>query len=570
LLSERDLALPKEVEGPEDAEVFETDSERDADEVFPQSVASGGPASDGVVLWTRVNPELYADDQPLGVEVASDPDFEDEVYRGVVTNSEAIRRHDYTVKIDLQGTLEPDRFYYYRFFYSGCRSRTGRCRTLPSPDSSPDEVSFAVVTCQNYLNGYYGAYHHISEEDIDFVVHVGDFIYESSAGDFKGLGSDEFEDREIELPSGNERVHTLEDYRYLYRTYRSDPLLQEAFERHTVIPARDDHEIANDVYWDYEEGGPKAKHPRGDDTDFMTRLTADAMHAWWEYMPTRVEYDPDSEGLQNRFRLWRSMEFGDLVDLIMTDERLFRHPPRETLLPTRSDVAPEKEDEDRTMLGDAQRDWFVDEVRSSEATWTVWSDEVLPAPLRVGVGPLSVYPVRSGWDSYTRERREIFEEFADSDVSNLVTLTGDMHCYIAGYLRLEREGRLSHLFRNGDREDTGEEKTDLGVVFMTPALTSLNIAEAVGVDDGLLSGPTERFLSWSVKRMNPHIEFFNSHRNGYSVVEFTRESCTYTAYEVDKTENSRDAQKSVVKRFRVPEGEVELEDVTHEEDVVDA
>ncbi|WP_281259271.1 alkaline phosphatase D family protein [Salinigranum rubrum] len=362
--------------------------------------------------------------------------------------------------------------------------------------------------------------------------------------------------REKALPSGNGRVWNLDDYRYLYRLYRSDRFLQEAMERHTLIAGWDDHEMVNDVYWDRQTDAPAGDHPMGDDPHFMTELVADAMHAWWEFMPARVEYDPNGDSLQERFRLWRDFSFGDLVTLAMTDERLFRDPPREAI-PTADNVGPQYEPPGRTMLGTDQREWLVETLTESGTTWTVWADEVLTVPFRLGSGPLSLYPVQGGWDGYTRERMRITEQVAEAGVDNFVTLTGDMHCYIAAYQQTSYPGRVS----GGEGVAQGER---MGVEFMTPAITSLNVAEALHLTRGRRKRVTEPLLSWLIPLMNPHIEFFDSHNWGYSVVEFTREDCTYVGYAVDKTVNSPDAEREVVTAYRVPEGRVELQDVTDE------
>ncbi|MFB6118287.1 alkaline phosphatase D family protein [Halosegnis sp.] len=536
------------------AAAFAVDADADPDRVFPQSVASGGPTPTGVILWARVAPGAFVPEAPLAVQVARDASFEEVVYEGVVTEDASIRAHDYTVKVDLDGHLEPATEYCYRFIHDGVASRTGTCQTLPRPDASPESVSVAVLACQNYLNGYYPALGYVAEEDVDFVVHVGDFIYESDDGHFKGLGSYDYEGRALELPSGADRVQDLDDYRYLYREYRSDRFLQRALESHTLIAGWDDHEMVNDVYWDRETDAPAGDHPRSDDPEFMTRLVADAMHAWWEFMPARVEYDPAGDSLQERFRLWRSFAFGDLVDLAMTDERLFRDPPRE-VIPTVDEVGPHREPPGRTMLGDEQREWLVETLTGSEATWTVWADEVLTVPFRLGSGPLSVYPVQGGWDGYTRERQTITEAVAAAGVDNFVTLTGDMHCYIAAYKRTAYPGRVS----GGRGVATGER---IGVEFMTPAVTSLNVAEALHLTRGIRKRLTEPLLSWLIPAMNPHVAFFDSHNWGYAVVEFTREDCTYVGYAVDKTTDDPDADREVLVAYRVPEGAVELEDVT--------
>ena len=396
------------------------------------------------------------------------------------------------MKVDLDGRLDADSTYHYRFVYGGVASRTGRCRTLPAPDASPDSVSFAVVACQNYLNDYYPAFHHVAAEDVDFVVHVGDFVYESDDGEFKRLGSYDYPGRELSFPSGHDRVQDLDDYRYLYREYRSDRFLQEALESHTLIAGWDDHELVDDVYWDRRTDAPAGNHPRGDDPAFMTELVADAMHAWWDFMPARVAYDPAGESLQERFRLWRSYEFGDLVTLAMTDEWLFRDPPREAI-PTPDNVGPQYEPPGRTMLGAEQRDWLIETVTESDTLWSVWADEVLTVPFRLGSGPLSLYPVQGGWDGYTRERRRITEAIGAADVENFVTLTGDMHCYVAAYQQTSYPGRVA----GGEGVAQGER---IGVEFMTPAVTSLNAAEALHLTEGLRGRITEPLSrGWSRK-----------------------------------------------------------------------
>jgi alkaline phosphatase D len=553
-LDSHDLALALDTVDASDAADFDVDPDADPDGTFLQSVASGGPTPTGVILWTRVAPDAFDPEVSLAVQVAEDDTFTDVVYDGVVTDSERIEAHDYTVKVDLDSRLDPDTEYAYRFVYDGVASRTGHCRTLPRPDDSPDAVRFAVLTCQNYLNGYFPTLHYVAEEDVDFIVHLGDFIYESDAGHFKGLGSYDYPGRDLSLPSGFDRVRSLQDYRYLHRTYRTDRFLQEALESHTLIAGWDDHEMVNDIHWDHRTDAPAGDHPRGDDPAFMTRLVADAMHAWWEYVPARVDYDPEGDSLQEQFRLFRTLEFGDLVTLTMTDERLFRDPPREAI-PTPDNVGPHREPPGRTMLGEEQREWLIETLTTDDRLWTVWADEVLTIPFRLGSGPLSVYPVQGGWDGYTRERQRISEAVAAADVDNYVTLTGDMHCYIAGYKQSSYPGRVT----GGEGVAQGER---VGVEFMTPAVTSPNVAEALHLTRGWRGRLTEPLLSWLVPAMNPHIEFFDSHNWGYSVVEFTREECRYIAYAVDKTDDSADADRSVLVAYRVPEGDVNLEDVT--------
>lgn len=555
-LSARSLAFPvapSEV----DSVGFDADSDQHPETTFPQSVASGGPTQTGVVLWTRIDPAAYIEDESVKLELATDESFTEVVYRGSVDAEHVTPEHDYTINIDLDGMLDSDTYYHYRFTYDGVRSRIGRCHTLPATDESPGSLRLGVLTCQDYQNGYYGAYHHVAEEDLDFLLHVGDFIYESADGQYKGLGSRNYPGRELALPSGHDRAWALEDYRYLYSTYRTDRFLQEALERHTIITARDDHEFTNDIYWNDETEAPVGpSHPRGDDPEFMTRLVADAMQAWWEYIPSRVEYDPDGETFCERYRLWQCFQFGDLVDLVMTDERLYRDPPRrDSFIPSWVPLVFGHEHPERSMLGTDQREWLFEQFENSTATWTVWSDEVLTIPFKIGAGPVVVHPSQGGWDGYGYERDLIMDTLADIGISNFVTLTGDMHCYVAGYQQTDYQDVLSHLL-DGSATDSR-----IGVEFMTPAMTSLNVTEALGATDGWVGDVTGRLLSWAVRAQNPHMEFFDSHHWGYSVVEFTREDCTYTAYSVDKTANSPDAEREVVVALRVPEGRVEIEEL---------
>ena len=163
------------------------------------------------------------------------------------------------------------------------------------------------------------------------------------------------------------------------------------------------------------------------------------------------------------------------------------------------------------------------------------------------------------WDGYTRERREIGRALDRADVSNFVTLTGDMHCYIAGYKQTEYRDAIGARLRGPVRE-----ADRLGVEFMTPAMTSVTVAEGLGLGGTRLEKPVGELIGWGVRAQNPHIDFFDSHHNGYSVVEFTRDACTYSAYAVDKTDGSADAEKELLAAYRVPEGRVTLENVTDE------
>lgn len=557
LLTDHHLPLPLDVRTATNSNAFEFDSNRSPESVFPHSVSSGSPSPTGVILWTRVEPTAYDADRPLAIEVATDEAFSECVFRGVIEQPDQLPERDYTVKIDLDGTLNSNQPYYYRFIYDGVRSRVGRCRTLPASNASPESVRFALATCQDYQNGYFGTFHHIAEEDVDFLVHMGDFIYDSAAADqFKGVGSQEYPDRDITLPSGRDRPRALDDYRELYKTYKSDRFLQEALERHTLIATHDDHELAYDLYWDDETDAPHANHPKGDDPEFMTRLIAAALRAWWEYLPVRIGYSPEAEAFHERFRFWQQFQFGDLVNLFMTEGRLFRDEPWNGRFGSWRSPVLDEEDPDRTMFGENQYSWFLDQIRQSEARWDVWMSEVLTVPLGIGASKAWVYPVTTGWDGFMRERQRIMTALSQWGPSNLITVTGDMHCYLAGYQQTTYADPLTN-FLTGDK--TGNR---IGVELMTPAVTSLNFAEEVGATRGLLADVTEDLLSLAVRLQNPHVKSFNGHRWGYSVAKFTPDECIHTVYSVDKTVNSPDAEREALQTVRVPDGRVVIEELT--------
>ncbi len=512
-----------------------TDGEAAAS-VFPQSVASGGPTPTGVVLWTRLDPERYVTGEPVRVVVARDEAFTDTVVDGYLPDEHLADAADLTVRVDVDGALEPDSSYWYRFHHDGVTSRPGRCRTLPAPGSSPESVRSAVLACQDYENGYYGALAHVADEDVDFLLHLGDFIYESTADLFKGRGSARLPDRNPSVPSGNDLASTLADFRALHRTYRSDELLQRALESHTLILGWDDHGVANDRYWDDERDAPVLPdHPDGDDPTVATRITEAGIQAWYEYLPARVRYEPTEPHIHDAFRLYRSLRFGDLLQLVVTDHRLYRDgpPPRALSVFGVTLGLGNDDDSDRSMLGAEQREWFERQTRAADTRWFGWASAVLTIPFRIGVGPLAVYPKASStWDGFGAERRRVFELLGDSEPA-VVTLSGDLHSYVVGTQRLD-----------GTRGEA------VGTEFMTPAVTSVNIAESLGIESGVLARLTRPLVRRAVPAMNPQMEFFDTHEWGYSVVEFTRDACTYTAYAVDKTVDSAEADRTVVSRYR--------------------
>lgn len=311
---------------------------------FPQSVASGDPRSGSVVLWTRVlDPERTDEDLELQLELALDPDFAQVLeLDGSDTRSViAEARFDHAVRIRVDGLL-PATHYYYRFHYESgggrVTTRVGRTKTAPDDDDER-ALRFAVICCQDYDERYYHVLRRLSSEDLDFFLHLGDYVYETvGTPPFPAesrrvtLGKPE---QALVLGEGRELVvASLDNYRDLYRTYRSDRDLQALHERFPMIAIWDDHEFSDDCY------GATANYLDGrqDETDLLRRGAAD--QAWFEYMPVdfaaapTLSWDP-SQDFPDTLSIYRSFAFGRHLQLVMTDLRRYRpdHLVAENALP---------------------------------------------------------------------------------------------------------------------------------------------------------------------------------------------------------------------------------------------
>mgnify|MGYP000362559383 CR=1 FL=1 len=524
---------------------------KDSARVFSLSVSSGDPTPTGVMLWTRIDPSAYRQGQALIVQVAHDVEFRQLAFESLVEAPHIKPSRDYTVSLDLDGYLEPDIRYYYRFIYNNTVSRTARCRTAPPYGAELQHLKLALLTCQDYTNGYYGVMAQIAADDsIDFVLHLGDFIYET-AGDprFQSLP---FEDRKIILPSDGLVALDLDDYRHLYRTYRSDPLLQQAMEQHTFIITRDDHETVNDAYWDYERhtlGAPD--HPYtldpafGNDPALLNQLMLDSQQAWLEYIPARVEVNADSTDPHRYLKYYRRVQLGNLVDLFMLDGRTYRtgHPCGEgdffeRYLPYgcsnwRSDQ--------QTLLGADQRDWLLNGIIGSSARWKLLGNQTymgsLGIKLKNGKLPINV----DAWDGFDYERNMINNEVALNKIENFVVVTGDLHTYIA-----------SHIKKDYDKRSIFDFDNYLGVEFMTPSVTSAGLFDLIGAatPQGEQQLVAQAVTNTAVRTTNPHIRYFNTTQNGYSTIEFSDRHCDWKAYIVDKNINRGDQAIKLTRHYR--------------------
>lgn len=518
------------------------------DDIFNLSVASGDPSASGVVLWTRINPEHYNSQDKLYFEVATDRDFSHIAYSGSVQASDFDSDRDYTVNLDLDGHLSAHSTYYYRFIYQGVYSNIGRAKTLPDEQSQIEQLKLAVITCQDFTTGYYNAFHYLADESLDFVIHLGDFIYEYA--EYEGMESTVV--RPVAMPSGHKVAMNLEDYRHIYRTYREDKNLQKAMENHTFIITWDDHETADNCYWDYDKdtmGAPH--HPYHTYPEFspnkeqlFRQLRKDAQQAWFEFVPARVSFNESADHPFDRLKLYRSFKFGNLGELFMTDSRTYR-----TQEPCSEGSSWDKywckdyTKSSQTMLGNGQKSWLVNGLTSSDAKWKIWGNQTLLAQLAVtALGRPLAYANYDAWDGYQHERTEIMEAVRDNQVDNLVVITGDMHTALTSYVKVDYK-ELS----NWDYDNL------VGVELMTPAISSPHLTDTIKHSTKANSG-MESLINGGVQLNNPHIKDFNSGLYGYSILTLTQDVINWEVYQVDKY-HAQPSGKSLYKRFEFnPDG----------------
>ncbi|MGX9463143.1 alkaline phosphatase D family protein [Shewanella sp. A14] len=330
---------------------------------FLQGVASGDPAADAVILWTRVTPDMEGD-ITVSWEVATDSSFSQLVTNGhTVTNQD----RDYTVKVDAVG-LTAGQQYFYRFKAGDTLSEVGQTRTLP--EGSVAAVKLAVMSCANFPAGYFNVYELAAQQDdLDAVVHLGDYLYEYARGEYASEHAAEL-DREV-LPEGE--LFLLEDYRTRYSQYRSDASLQKLHAKVPFITVWDDHEVANDTW---REGAENHNDGEG---DFDQRKDA-ALQAYFEWLPIR----PWSEG--NHDEIYRSFSYGNLVDLHMLDTRVLARDKQleyaDYIDPTTGEFdsptfSADVTDTHRTLLGQPQLLWLQQSLLQSTAKWQVLGQQVL-------------------------------------------------------------------------------------------------------------------------------------------------------------------------------------------------
>jgi phosphodiesterase/alkaline phosphatase D-like protein len=476
----------------------------DAAGPFRYGVASGDPLPDRVVIWTRVEP---GGPEPITVQWFIASFGGDLVVSGeTVTGPD----RDWAVSIDVTG-LAPATRYQYWFEAAGRRSPVGSTRTLPAGDCS--HLRFAQVSCAKYNAGYFNAYARIAErDDIDFVLHLGDYIYEAS----QTPPASQTASADIGRPFDPlHECKTLDDYRRRYAQYRSDPDVQAMHAAHPLIATVDDHEFADGAW-----RGGATEHREDRDGPWCERLAA-AFRAREEWLPVRR---PDPSDPTSVFR---SVSVGSLAELFVLDTRTRRDEP---VAPPAS-LAP-----GRSALGREQRDWLFAGLAGSTARWRLignpsvlshtWND-ALPERVRAALVKVKLIeldgkgPDWDQWDGYPEERAAVLRHIRETGDSNVVILSGDVHVGLAIEVT----------------DGVGGEP--VCVEFVNTSLTSQNLDDKMGWAPLTESLPlAEEFAAGM-----PHVQWVDFDSHGYCVVDVApdRVRCEWWAVDaiVERTPGER-------------------------------
>jgi alkaline phosphatase D len=445
---------------------------------FTLGIASGYPTSEGIVLWTRLAPDPHAGGGmpqagvEVGWEVATDQAFRAIVRRG---KEPAVAEWAHSVHAEVTG-LAPGREYFYRFHAGGATSPVGRTRTAPASDAG-ERFRFAFASCQQYEQGWYSAYRHMAQEDLDLVIHLGDYIYESSWGRTHVRKHDAGE------PT------TLEEYRNRYALYKSDTDLRSAHAAFPWIVTWDDHEVQNDYADDRSQFLDPAEV-------FLERRAA-AYRAYYEHMPLPGSMRPRGREM----RIHTRAEYGALAALYVLDDRQYRSHqvcPREgrggsNVVPP--EACPALRDPSRTLLGAAQERWLDEGLAASRARWNVIAQQTIMAQVDRKVGEGQAFWT-DGWDGYPRARERLLSTISGQRVANPVVIGGDVHMYAVADLKPDFDDPASPV---------------VATEFVGSSITS--------------QGPTAKQTeAWRAD--NPHIHFGNGTQRGYTTMELTPRHCT--------------------------------------------
>ncbi len=439
---------------------------------FALGVASGRPRADSVVLWTRLlfgeeDLTLAADALIVRVEVFADAALKRRVYK-TDTVTDATRGHSVHVHVQ---QLQPSTNYWYRFSQGDATSTVGRTRTAPATNADVRELRIALASCQHYEQGQFIAHEEIAKQQLDFVLFMGDYIYESSNPQYA-----------LRKHSGEE-PKTLQGYRERYEQYKRDPALQAAHAAHPWVLMWDDHEVVNDYANDQDRQYTEPKQ--------MLQRRAAAYQAYFEHQPLLL--GPDASNPAN-MRLYDQLSWGKLADVWTLDCRQYRS-PQACRDPVRGGgrmvvQCDELADASRSMLGAEQERWLTGSLSASKRQWklvaqaTQISSTSVPAPVGRSYW-------NDAWDGYPEARKRLLQIVVDAKLNNVVTLGGDVHCNVAAPLRLEPNNPASPIIASE---------------FVTTSITSRGLGDKAAA---------------LIRESNADLLHYRSDERGYSLITVT-------------------------------------------------
>jgi len=476
---------------------------------FYHGVASGDPYPNSVVLWTRVTPKTQLSSVEVEWEIATDKRFSRIIGKGTVTTGP---EKDYTVKV-IAERLESGRQYYYRFKSLAKTSMVGMTKTAPRDQS---DIKLAVVSCSNIEFGYFNAYAAIAEEQLDAVLHLGDYIYEYGPNKY---GDTSFIRKNIPPYE----ILSLQDYRDRYSQYRLDPDLQKVHGSHPFINIWDDHEITNNAYVD------GAQNHQPDEGDYALRKAV-ARQVYYEWLPIR-------EGQTH----YRKFGFGQNVDLFMLDERLAGR----TVQPD-SLTDPQRNAPDHAILGEVQMNWLLSNLKNSKAKWKIIGNQVIFSYSDWGYKTFGIN--LDAWDGYPREQAQLTTFLRDQPIQDVIFVTGDTHTAWA-------------FEATNDPFNSYDPSTGKGAVAIEFGVTSTSSGNS-----------NERFPDDQVKAhekkisnsgINPHLKYVNMRDHGYLLLDISSDQVK-AEYKIVPTLKKRTNEVRIDETFFVKSGYPKLNRPTSE------
>ncbi|MFT3954329.1 MAG: alkaline phosphatase D family protein [Piscinibacter sp.] len=451
------------------------------DDPFTLGVASGMPRPGSVVIWTRLAPRPPEPGGglppvPLAVrwELAEDEQFSVDLRRGEFIARSA-QAHSVHVEVD---GLASGRVWFYRFIAGDALSPVGRTRTAPAEDTVVSRLRIALASCQHYEQGWYAAHREIAASELDAVLFVGDYIYESSNPRFR------LRAHEGPVP------RTLDDYRARHATYKLDADLRAAHAAHPWLLTWDDHEVENDYAGEANGSGL--------DTAAFLRRRAAAYQAYFEHLPVSPGMAPQGPAMT----IHQQFRWGRLAELWTLDNRQYRdlqacNPEGQSggrVLSSCEALA----DPARSMFGAAQERWLAQGLAASRRPWKLIAQATQLSPSGIDT-PFGRRLYTDGWDGYPHARERLLDAIAASTArggGNALVLGGDVHRHVAANLRQRPDDPRSPVL-------AGE--------FVCSSLTSRGLSET---------------LMAAIRASNPDLLHARSDERGYALLDIRAEATT--------------------------------------------